>query len=129
MSEVAGAGATGAVDVAGVADLAADPDVSEVDHSWLSDALEATPAGAELAGLLATIDRTRLSGDELLTLARARNRQIAHERAQLLADLHRVARTVPDGGDPPAAGGGEMVAKCTRWPASTTRPPGASPGG
>jgi hypothetical protein len=59
------------------------------------------PPGPELAALLASIDRAALSSGDLLRLAQARNRLVAHQQAQLLADLHAVAHTTPDRGAQP----------------------------
>lgn len=57
--------------------------------------------GPELAVLLAGVDRSGLDADDLLRLAQARSRLVAHQEAQLLADLHAVARKVPDSGPLP----------------------------
>src|SRR5262245_12179236 len=51
------------------------------------------PPGPALAVALAAADRSRLGGSDAITLAQARARQIAHEQAELLADLVEVART------------------------------------
>ena len=53
--------------------------------------LDVMPPGPGLAGVLAGIDRSRCGGDELVTVLRARTRQIAHEQAQLLADVVELA--------------------------------------
>jgi hypothetical protein len=55
--------------------------------------LEKMPPGPELAVTLASVDRSRLGGSDAITLAQARARLIAHEQAQLLADLVEVSRT------------------------------------
>jgi len=72
-------------------------------------ALERTPAGPALAGLLAGLDPTVLSGAECVLLMRARYRQSSHERGQLLAVVDEVRRRgVADaagfGADPDQAG-------------------------
>lgn len=54
---------------------------------------------AVLAGVLAGVDRSRLSGSDLVVLVRVRNRQVAWEQAQLLADVHELARTAAVGPD------------------------------
>ncbi|MGH3682077.1 MAG: DUF222 domain-containing protein, partial [Natronosporangium sp.] len=67
----------------------------------LPEDLEAMPPRPELAVLLAGVDRSDLDADDLLRLAQARSRLVAHQEAQLLADLHAVARKVPDSGPLP----------------------------
>jgi hypothetical protein len=71
-----------------------DMDVSE--ERSLAECLEETPAGVELAALLASVDRSQLDRAGLLRLAAARQRQVAHDEARLLADLHAVAQAFPD---------------------------------
>jgi hypothetical protein len=72
-------------------------DLADVSESVsLRDELEATPPGVALHTVLAGVDRSGLDAGELLRLAMARQRLIAHQEAQLLADLHAVARTVPE---------------------------------
>jgi hypothetical protein len=70
-------------------------DVSE--QIPLAEELAQTPPGVRLHRVLAGADRLGLDADELLELATARQRLIAHQEAQLLADLHAVARRVPAG--------------------------------
>jgi hypothetical protein len=55
------------------------------------DDLDVMAPGPELARVLAGIDRSRCDGDGLVTLLRARARQIAHDQAQLLADVVEMA--------------------------------------
>jgi hypothetical protein len=55
------------------------------------DELATLPAGPELAVRLAAIDRAGLPDRELLRVAQARQRLVAHQQAQLLADLHALA--------------------------------------
>jgi hypothetical protein len=62
-----------------------------VERATLPDELDVVPPGPLLAGLLATVDRARLGGDDLVSLLRARARQVAHEQAQLLADVAELA--------------------------------------
>jgi len=81
--------------VAGVID-----DLDEVvpaEVALLED-LQEMPPRPELASLLASIDRSALDAEGLLRVAQARQRLIAHQEAQLLADLHAIARAVPDQG-------------------------------
>ena len=49
------------------------------------------PPGPELAGALATLNRNRLSGYERVVLLQARARQMAHDQAELYADMVAVA--------------------------------------
>jgi hypothetical protein len=49
------------------------------------------PPGPELAVALAAVDRTRLSGYDMVVVLRARSRQLAHEQAEFAADLTVVA--------------------------------------
>jgi len=59
--------------------------------------------GPVLAAVLAGVDRDRCNGYELVVLARARARQVAHEQAGLLADLLAVALCPPGDVDAPVA--------------------------
>ncbi|WP_146779036.1 HNH endonuclease signature motif containing protein [Actinomadura craniellae] len=52
------------------------------------------PPGPELAAALALIDRSRLSGHDTVVLLQARARQVAHEQAELYADMAEVADRV-----------------------------------
>ncbi|MFI0444463.1 DUF222 domain-containing protein [Actinomadura sp. 6N118] len=62
----------------------------------LPSELAGMPPGPELAALLATVDRDRLSGYDAVDLLRARARQIAYEQAELAADMMTVADRVQD---------------------------------
>ncbi len=68
-----------------------------VERAVLPDELEVLAPGPELARLLAGVDRRRCGGDDLVTLVQARARQLAHEQAQLLADVVEMARCHTDG--------------------------------
>jgi len=68
------------------------------------------PPGPGLAAVLAGIDRATLSDDDLLTVLAARCRQVAHEQAQVLADLLEVAGRAPY---PEFAA--DEVAACLTW--------------
>ena len=57
------------------------------------------PPGPGLAADLASVDRSRLNGHDLVTLMLARARQIAHEQAELLADMFEVAHCPPGDSD------------------------------
>ncbi|MGH3388381.1 MAG: DUF222 domain-containing protein [Actinomadura sp.] len=50
--------------------------------------------GPELAAVLASVDRSALCGFDLVILLRARSRQLAHEQAELAADLVEVTACV-----------------------------------
>ena len=64
--------------------------------------LAQVPAGAELAAVLARVDRSRLSGFELVELAKATRRQVAHYQAELLATCWETAYCPPgDEASPP----------------------------
>lgn len=66
--------------------------------------LASLPAGAGLAGVLASVDRSVLSADAVLDLAAARARLLWHVQGELLADLaHAVEATLA------ASGEGERV--------------------
>jgi hypothetical protein len=67
------------------------------------DKLAAVPAGAELAEVLARVDRRLLNGFELVEVAKAISRQVAHYQAELLATVVE-ASYCPPGDDlsPPA---------------------------
>jgi Domain of unknown function (DUF222) len=55
------------------------------------DGLELMAPGPELAAVLAGLDRAALGGPDLIVLAQARSRQLAHDQAQLLADVLEIA--------------------------------------
>ncbi|HEX6469001.1 MAG TPA: DUF222 domain-containing protein [Streptosporangiaceae bacterium] len=60
----------------------------------LPEGLAEMPPGPELAAMLASIDRGRVSGFDLVVLLRARSRQLAYEQAEFQADLVAVAERV-----------------------------------
>jgi hypothetical protein len=62
-----------------------------MERAVLPEGLDEMPPGPALAMVLARIDRSRLGGDDLVSLLRARSRQIAHDQAQLLADAVEMA--------------------------------------
>lgn len=49
------------------------------------------PPGPELGNLLATVDRSKLNGYDVVVLMQARARQLAHYQAELYADMAEVA--------------------------------------
>src|SRR5262245_17416441 len=59
------------------------------------------PGGAAIGALLEAVDRSRLNGHDLVVLAQARARQLAHLQAQLLADLDEVVHCPPGDEDSP----------------------------
>jgi hypothetical protein len=64
-----------------------DPLVADLD--WL-------PTGIMLAAALDRIDRSLLSGHDRVSLLKARARQIAHDQAELLADIRSVSESVSE---------------------------------
>ena len=72
-------------------------DVEEMSAGPLPDDIEVMAPGAELAAVLAGVDRSRLSESDLVVVAQARARQLAYEQAGLWADLVAIADAVgPD---------------------------------
>jgi hypothetical protein len=67
----------------------------------LPEGWEDLSPGPQLGAMVATIDRTRLNGYQLVELVAARQRQLCWQQAQLLADMHELAYTPP--GRPDAA--------------------------
>lgn len=55
------------------------------------DLAEMAP-GPELMARLADIDRSRLNRHDLTVVLQARARQLAHQQAELLADMAEIAR-------------------------------------
>jgi hypothetical protein len=62
-----------------------------IERRVLPEGLAAVPPGPELARLLAGVDRSTLDGRDVVSLLQARSRQLAHDQAELLADLVEVA--------------------------------------
>ncbi len=71
----------------------------------MPDDLESLPPGAELAALLAAVDRRALSERDRVRLAQARNRLLSHVNAELVADLHAVTWEEPPDEDAMVHGG------------------------
>jgi hypothetical protein len=61
-------------------------------RGWLPDDVALLTAGPQLAALLAGVDRSAVSNDDLVRLMQARHRLVAHLNAQLLADMHAVGQ-------------------------------------
>jgi hypothetical protein len=60
------------------------------------DDLALIPAGPQLSAILAGVDRSALSDEDLVRLAQARQRLAAHLQAQLLADIHAIGQRTDD---------------------------------
>ncbi|MGH3389954.1 MAG: hypothetical protein ACRDOO_13880, partial [Actinomadura sp.] len=60
----------------------------------LPEGLAEIPPGLQLAVVLASVDRSRLCGFDLVVLLQARNRQLAYEQAEMAADLAAVTACV-----------------------------------
>jgi hypothetical protein len=65
-------------------------------ESPLPGDLESISPGHEMASLLATVDRKRLPGHDRVRLMKARARLIAHEQAELCADMIAVSEATED---------------------------------
>jgi hypothetical protein len=82
------------------------------------------PPGAELAEVLARVDRSVLNGYELIEVAKAHSRQVAHYQAELLAAAWESAYCPPgDEASPPARTDtpDEHAAEEVRWALILTR--------
>lgn len=66
-------------------------DQADPGHQTIRPDLDSVPPGPYLSALLSSVDRTQLSGYDLVVVMRARARQIAHEQAQLYADMGEIA--------------------------------------
>ena len=71
-------------------------DEGKVMWERLPEGMAGMAPGPELAQVLATVDRTRLNGHDLVVLLQAHNRQLAHYQAELYADMAEIAHC-PDG--------------------------------
>jgi hypothetical protein len=79
-------------------------------RGWLPEDLVLIPPGPKLDAILAGVDRARLSDEDLVGLAQARNRQVAHLQAQLLADLHAIGQRSDEAvGRPEGSGAGRWA--------------------
>jgi hypothetical protein len=79
-------------------------------RGWLPEDLVLIPPGPKLDAILAGVDRGRLSDEDLVGLAQARNRQVAHLQAQLLADLHAIGQRSDEAvGRPEGPGAGRWA--------------------
>lgn len=86
--------------------------------------LAQVPPGPELAGVLAGVDRSRLNGYELVEVAKATARQVAHFQAELLATVWESAycppgdqTSPPERTDTPDEYAGDEI----RWALTLTR--------
>ncbi|WP_281901501.1 DUF222 domain-containing protein, partial [Phytohabitans aurantiacus] len=59
------------------------------------------PPGPGLSAILARIDRSCVNGHDMVTVMQARARQVAHDQAELLADIVEVAHCPPGTFDSP----------------------------
>ena len=66
-----------------------------VTDDLISD-LDWLPTGVMLSSALASVDRCRLSGHDLVSVLKARARQVAHDQAELLADIEAVSGSVAE---------------------------------
>ena len=57
------------------------------DSPGIPKGLAEIPPGPKLAGILASIDRDSLSGHHRVAVLKARSRQVAHDEAELMADM------------------------------------------
>jgi Domain of unknown function (DUF222)/HNH endonuclease len=88
------------------------------------DELAQVPPGPELAALLARVDRSALNGYELVEVAKATNRQVAHYQGELLATVWETAYCPPgDSTSPPERTDtpDEFAADEIRWALTLTR--------
>lgn len=69
----------------------------EEEHHLIPPGLDEMPPGPNLAAILSSIDRTKVSGYDLVVTMRARARQIAYEQAELYADIAETARCMEPG--------------------------------
>jgi hypothetical protein len=72
--------------------------IERMSYTGAVEELELLPAGPELASRLAAIGRVALSDQDLLRVMRARQRLVAYQQAQLLADMHALATRPGDVG-------------------------------
>ena len=66
-----------------------------VTDDLISD-LDWLPTGVMLSSALASVDRSRISGHDLVSVLKARARQVAHDQAELLADIEAVSGSVAE---------------------------------
>ena len=76
------------------AELAAWEAESDTDRHLIPDGLDDWLPGPYLAAVLSSVDVNRLSEYDRVVLLKARSRQIAHQQAELFADLDSVADAV-----------------------------------
>lgn len=69
--------------------------VRMIERLVIPEDLADMPPGPGLAAILAGIDRSRVNGHDMVTVLQARARQVAHEQAELLADIVEVAHCPP----------------------------------
>jgi Domain of unknown function (DUF222) len=77
------------------------PGLDVLEAAWVDDEglptdLEQIPPGLLLAVILSSVNRHRLDGFDQVSLLKARARQIAHDQAELMADIQAVSEAVTD---------------------------------
>ena len=96
----------------------------------LPEDLDIAVPGPELARFLASVDRSKLDGPDVVALLKARNRQLAYEQGELLADLVEVAHCQEVGtvrSEQPLEFVEFEVACALTWTICSGRPAGLSP--
>ncbi|WP_281905831.1 HNH endonuclease signature motif containing protein, partial [Phytohabitans aurantiacus] len=66
-----------------------------IERLVIPEDLAEMPPGPGLAAILARIDRSCVNGHDMVTVMQARARQVAHDQAELLADIVEVAHCPP----------------------------------
>ncbi|GLI02186.1 HNH endonuclease signature motif containing protein [Phytohabitans aurantiacus] len=66
-----------------------------IERLVIPEDLAEMPPGPGLAAVLARIDRSCVNGHDMVTVMQARARQVAHDQAELLADIVEVAHCPP----------------------------------
>ena len=77
--------------------------------SNLSEVVVELPPGPELAQVLASVDRSTLNGRELVVRLRARSRQMAHDQAEMYADMTEIAHRLMVTARPHLPGPGTLI--------------------
>ncbi|WP_281896881.1 DUF222 domain-containing protein, partial [Phytohabitans aurantiacus] len=72
-----------------------------IERLVIPEDLAEMPPGPGLAAILAGIDRSCVNGHDMVTVMQARARQVAHDQAELLADIVEVAHCPPGTFDSP----------------------------
>jgi hypothetical protein len=75
---------------------------TEDDRHMLPD-IETIPPGPFLAVILASVDRSRLNGYDLVRVLQARDRLVSHNQAQSMADMVEISYAAPGSSGSPVA--------------------------